>query len=183
MRAVPCNKFNQQLNLINMNDNSVVSQFSSEFEAEIPATRKCIERIPESLFTWKPHEKSMNLGYLTLLVAEIPRWIDTMITVGEIDFQNFTHPELKTTNAMVKYLDDNINGAREAFKKLTGDQLSKNFVLRNGSQVLIESPLVENISSTFNHWVHHRGQLTVYMRLNNIAVPSIYGPSADDKGF
>ena len=166
-----------------MNDNSIVSQFSSEFEAEIPATRKCIERIPETLFTWKPHEKSMTMGYLTLLVAEIPRWIATMINIGEIDFQTFQHPDPKTTGEMVKYLDDNIKDAREAFKKLTADQLSKSFVLKNGDHIIIDSPLAENISSTFNHWVHHRGQLTVYMRLNDIAVPSIYGPSADDKGF
>ncbi|HSB92651.1 MAG TPA: DinB family protein [Flavitalea sp.] len=166
-----------------MNDNSIVSQFASEFEAEIAATQKCIERIPETLFTWKPHEKSMNLGYLTLLVAEIPRWIATMINVGEIDFQNFQHPDPKTTQEMVKYFEDNMRDAREALKKLTVDQLSKSFVLKNGSQIIIDSPLVENISSTINHWVHHRGQLTVYMRLNDIAVPSIYGPSADDKGF
>ena len=166
-----------------MNDNSIVSQFAAELEAEIPATRKCLERIPESLFAWKPHEKSMNLGYLTLLVAEIPKWIATMINVGEIDFQTFHHSKPETTTEMIKYFDDNINDAREAFKTLTVDQLSKSFVLKNGSQVLIESPLVENISSTFNHWVHHRGQLTVYMRLNDIPVPSIYGPSADDKGF
>ena len=166
-----------------MNDVSIISQFSSEFEAEIPATRKCIERISEGFFTWKPHEKSMNMGYLVLLVAEIPKWIATMIKIGEIDFQTFQHSEPKTTNEMVSYLENNINEARQAFKELTVDQLSKSFVLRNGNQILIDSPLVENLSSTINHWVHHRGQLTVYMRLNNISVPSIYGPSADEKGF
>jgi uncharacterized damage-inducible protein DinB len=166
-----------------MNDVSFISQLSAEFEAEIPATLKCVERIPESLFSWKPHEKSMNFGYLTLLVAEIPRWIAVMIKTREIDFQTFQHPDPATTGEMVSYLDNNISEARQALKELTPDQLSGSFVLRNGSQVLIDSPLVENLSSTMNHWVHHRGQLTVYMRLNNILVPSIYGPSADDKGF
>lgn len=166
-----------------MSNISIISQFSSEFEAEIPATRKCVERISESLFTWKPHEKSMNMGYLTLLVAEIPKWIATMIKIGEIDFRTFQHLEPKTTNEMVSYLENNVNSAREALKELTIKQLSKSFVLKNGSQILIDSPLVDNLSSTLNHWVHHRGQLTVYMRLNNIAVPSIYGPSADEKGF
>ena len=166
-----------------MSNISIISQFSSEFEAEIPATRKCVERIPESLFTWKPHEKSMNMGYLTLLVAEIPKWLATMIKIGEIDFQTFKHPEPKTTNEMVGYLESNINDAKQAFKELTIDQLSKSFMLKNGDQILFQSPLLENLSSTLNHWVHHRGQLTVYMRLNNIAVPSIYGPSADEKGF
>ena len=164
-------------------NNTVIMQFTSEFEAEISATRKCIERIPEKLYDWKPHEKSMTLGYLTLLVAEIPKWITAMIRKREIDFQNFEHLQPKTTGEMVGHFDDNVKSAKEAFRELSMEDLSKDFVLRNGDQILISSPLNENISSTLNHWVHHRGQLTVYMRLNDIAVPSIYGPSADDKGF
>jgi uncharacterized damage-inducible protein DinB len=166
-----------------MNEISVINQFSKELEAEIPATRKCIERVSEKLYNWKPHEKSMTMGYLTLLVAEIPKWIAIMIKVGEIDFQTFRHAQVDTTNEMVTHFDNNINDARQALKELTIDQLSKPFVLKNGSQILISSPLIENLSSTLNHWVHHRGQMTVYMRLNNIDVPSIYGPSADEKVF
>jgi uncharacterized damage-inducible protein DinB len=164
-------------------DNTIVSQFSSEFDAEIPATRKCIERIPEKLYDWKPHEKSMTLGYLTLLVAEIPLWIATMIKVREINFQTFKHTEPKTTSEMVKHFDNNVESAKQALQGLTTEDLSKDFVLRNGDQIIISSPLNENLSSTLNHWVHHRGQMTVYMRLNDILVPSIYGPSADDKKF
>ena len=164
-------------------DNTIINQFISEFEAEIPATKKCIERIPEKLFDWKPHEKSMKLGYLTLLVAEIPMWISTMIKTREIDFKTFKHAEPRTTSEMVTYFDENVNGAKQAFQELSIEDLSKLFVLRNGDQIIISSPLNENISSTLNHWVHHRGQLTVYMRLNDIFVPSIYGPSADDKTF
>lgn len=163
--------------------NTIISQFTSEFEAEIPSTRKCLERIPEKLFSWKPHEKSMDLGYLTLLVAEIPKWIAVMINERVIDFQTFTHFQPKTTDELVNHFDENVGNAKQAFEKLTMDDLSQLFVLRNGEQIIIQSPLIENISSTLNHWVHHRGQLTVYMRLNDIAVPSIYGPSADDKGL
>ena len=163
--------------------NTVMKQFLSEFEAEVPATRKCIERIPESLFEFKPHEKSMNLGYLTLLVAEIPKWIASMIKVGEIDFQTFRHIEAKTTAEMVKQFDQNVEEAKQALQGLKEEDLDKDFVLRNGDQIYIRMPLIENLSSTLNHWVHHRGQLTVYMRLNDIMVPSIYGPSADDKTF
>jgi uncharacterized damage-inducible protein DinB len=164
-------------------ENSIISQFISEFEAEIPATRKCIERIPEKLYDWKPHERSMNLGYLTLLVAEIPNWITLMVKDRVIDFQTFKHFQAKTTGEMVSHFDENVNGTRQAFQQLQPEDLSKPFVLKNGDQILIKSPLVENISSTINHWVHHRGQLTVYMRLNDIMVPSIYGPSADEKTF
>jgi uncharacterized damage-inducible protein DinB len=164
-------------------ENSIITQFVSEFEAEIPSSRKCVERIPEKLFDWKPHERSMNLGYLTLLVAEIPKWIALMIKTQEIDFKTFSHFQPKTTTEMVKHFDENVAAAKQAFKELQIEDLSKPFVLKNGDQILIESPLIENISSTINHWVHHRGQLTVYMRLNDIMVPSIYGPSADDKNF
>jgi uncharacterized damage-inducible protein DinB len=163
--------------------NTIIDQFMAEFEAEITATRKCIERIPETLYTWKPHEKSMNLGYLTLLVAEIPKWIAVMIRTREIDFQTFPHFQAATTSEMVNHFDENVDSAKQAFQELTMEDLSKPFVLRNGDYIILSSPLGENISSTLNHWVHHRGQLTVYMRLNDIAVPSIYGPSADDKGF
>jgi uncharacterized damage-inducible protein DinB len=161
----------------------IVAQFSSEFESEIKATRKCLERIPENLYDWKPHAKSMALGYLTLLVAEIPMWIKVMIEIGEIDFKTFKHAEPKSTSEMVAHFDENIEGARKAFKTLKPENLSKDFVLKSGDQILMKSPLIENISSTLNHWVHHRGQLTVYMRLNDILVPSIYGPSADEKSF
>jgi uncharacterized damage-inducible protein DinB len=164
-------------------NNKIIDQFISEFEAEIPASRKCIERIPEKLFDWKPHVKSMTLGYLTLLVTEIPNWIAVMIKKREIDFKTFKHFQPKTTSEMVNHFDENVNGAKQAFQELLIDDLSKPFVLKNGDQILISSPLVENISSTLNHWVHHRGQLTVYMRLNDILVPSIYGPSADEKSF
>lgn len=164
-------------------NNTIIKQFLSELEAEIPATRKCIERIPEKRYDWKPHEKSMALGYLTLLVAEIPMWLSVMIRTREIDFQTFKHKQPATTSEMVNHFDENVNGARQAFQELTLEDLSKPFVLKNGDHIIISSPLDENISSTLNHWVHHRGQLTVYMRLNDIPVPSIYGPSADEKSF
>ncbi|HLO80920.1 MAG TPA: DinB family protein [Chitinophagaceae bacterium] len=164
-------------------EKNMISQFLSEFEAEIPATRKCLERIPEKLFDWKPHEKSMTLGYLTVLVAEIPKWISTMIKTREINFHSFDHQQPKTTDEMLKYFDENVSTVKQSFQSLAPEDLDKHFVLRNGDQILIDSPLVDNISETLNHWVHHRGQLTVYMRLNDILVPSIYGPSADDKTF
>jgi uncharacterized damage-inducible protein DinB len=166
-----------------MKDISIIDEYLSEFETEVPATRKCIERIPEKLYDWKPHEKSMTLGYLTLLVTEIPKWISVMIETREINFQTFQHIQPKTTKEMVTHFDANVESVRQIFKDITIDDLQKNFVLRNGDQIFIDSPLKENIASTINHWVHHRGQLTVYMRLNDIAVPSIYGPSADERGF
>jgi uncharacterized damage-inducible protein DinB len=158
-------------------------EYLKELEGEATATRKCLERIPEKLYDWKPHEKSMNMGYLVLLVAEIPKWITYTIEVSEIDLATFPHFKPKTTADLVAHYDENIEGVKKALKKVTNEELSGTFSLKSNGQLLFASPKKENIISTINHWVHHRGQLTVYMRLNNIAVPSIYGPSADDKGF
>lgn len=158
-------------------------QFLKELEMEAGASRKCIERITESAFGYKPHEKSMNLQYLALLVAEIPRWISVMVNEEVIDFATFKHPDIKTTADLVNYFDENMKGAREALQNVADEKLGDMFVLKNNGQVLMSTPLGESIVSTVNHWVHHRGQLTVYMRLNDIPVPSIYGPSADDRTF
>jgi uncharacterized damage-inducible protein DinB len=158
-------------------------EYLAELEAEAGATRKCLERIPETLYDWKPHEKSMNLGYLTLLVAEIPKWITYIIETSEIDLATFPHFKLQTTADLLKHYDENIIGVKKALQKVTDQELAGAFSLKTNGQVIFTSPKKENVSSSLNHWVHHRGQLTVYMRLNNIAVPSIYGPSADDKGF
>ncbi len=166
-----------------MNNYSYAEAFLKELNSEIPATRKCLERIPENLFTWKPHERSMALGYLSLLVAEIPKWISVSIVENEIDFATFTHFQPATTQELVNHFDENIQSAQKALQNATEEILSKDFVLKSHGKVLFSQPIIESIPSTLNHWVHHRGQLTVYMRLNNIPVPSIYGPSADDNQF
>jgi uncharacterized damage-inducible protein DinB len=158
-------------------------EYLAEMETEVPATRKCLERIPMKLSEWKPHEKSMKMGYLSVLVAEMPKWITHIIKDGEIDLATFTHAKPATTEELVKHFDENIEGAREALMSVKHDELAKPFYLKNNGQVVFTSPKQEIIRSTLNHWVHHRGQLTVYMRLNDIPVPSIYGPSADDRGF
>lgn len=157
--------------------------FLHELNAEYKSTRACIERIPESLFEYKPHEKSMKLGYLTLLVAEIPLWIKHMIVDSEIDFVTFKHASPKTTAEMVAHFEENMEAARKALQETDDEALQGDFSLKSNGQVMYTAAKVADIGTTLNHWVHHRGQLTVYMRLNDIAVPSIYGPSADDKSF
>ena len=166
-----------------MSELSLGKIYLKELEAETTASRKCLERIPGELFSWKPHEKSMELGYLALLVAEMPRWIATMIKDDAIDFATFKHIPAKTTDDLLAQFDGNIKSAEEALQNVTNEQLDELFSLKANGQVLFSSPKNENVSSTINHWVHHRGQLTVYMRLNDIPVPSVYGPSADDKSF
>ena len=161
----------------------LANEYAKEMQAEAVATRKCLERIPLTLFDYKPHEKSMAMGYLTLLVAEMPNWIAYIIEKGEINLATFPHFQPKSTEDLVKHFDENMQAAAKALKGFTNEQLQENFALKNQEQVLFSSSKKINVSSTINHWVHHRGQLTVYMRLNDIPVPSIYGPSADEKTF
>jgi uncharacterized damage-inducible protein DinB len=166
-----------------MNDQLFAAEFARELETESPATLKCLERIPFELSSWKPHEKSMEFGYLATLVAEIPLWITHIIEESEIDFVTFQHIIPQTTLELVNHFKENAEGAKKALLGVREGDLEELFYLKSGGKVLFSASKRENVESTINHLVHHRGQLTVYMRLNDIAVPSIYGPSADDKSF
>jgi len=163
--------------------NSRAQAYLQELVLEHKATYKCLERIPETLFEYQPHPKSMKLGYLALLVAEIPLWIKYMIVEGEIDFATFKHFTPKTTAELVSHLEENTEAAKAALQGVSDEELQASFSLKANGQVLYTAPKLLDIGVSMNHWVHHRGQLTVYMRLNDIPVPSIYGPSADEKNF
>ena len=117
------------------------------------------------------------------MTADMPRWIATMIKDGVIDFATYPQFAPKSTQELVEHIDLTMNEAREALKNLKDENLKKTFELKNNGQLLWSIPLGEGISNTINHWVHHRGQLSVYMRLNNLPVPSLYGPSADERVF
>jgi uncharacterized damage-inducible protein DinB len=171
------------MNTLTMDAIKFGTEYSKELEAEVRATRKCLEAIPHSLYGWKPHEKSTNMGYLALLVADIPRWISWIVEKSVIDFATYDHFKLSTNEALLRHFDKNVESAKRALENVTNDELAEMFQLRDSGKVLYETSKKDSVRETINHWVHHRGQLTVYMRLNNIAVPSIYGPSADDPGF
>jgi uncharacterized damage-inducible protein DinB len=159
------------------------AEFLKELESEVRATRRCLEAIPEKLYEYKPHERSMNMGYLSLLVADIPQWIAWTIEKSIIDLSTYERFELSTNAALLKHFDKNIENAKRTLKNVSNDELEKPFYLKNSGQVLLTQPKKDSVQSSINHWVHHRGQLTVYMRLNDIPVPSIYGPSADERTF
>lgn len=161
----------------------IAAEYLRELEAEARATRECLENVPLDKAGWKPHEKSMELGYMAILVADIPRWVQYIIEQGIIDFQTFPQRQPKSADELVALFDENMDAARKALNSLSDADLKKEFQLKNGDQVLMATPLDETISSSINHMVHHRGQLTVYLRLNDKTVPSIYGPSADSGGF
>ena len=164
-------------------NNTISQSYLHELNAEYKATRACIERVPESLFEFKPHPKSMAMGYLVHLVAEIPLWVKHMVIDGEIDFVTFKHFKATNTKELVNHFEENMEAGRKALQETNDEELKKPFSLKANGQLLYTSPKLADIGATLNHWVHHRGQLTVYMRLNDIAVPSIYGPSADEQNF
>lgn len=161
----------------------LAAEYLRELEAESRATRECLKNVSLDDPKWKPHEKSMEIGYLAILVADIPRWIKDAIETGLIDFATWEQATATNGDELVALFDRNMEGARKALQSVTDEGLKKTFELKNSGQLLMSAPVDETISSSINHMVHHRGQLTVYMRLNDIAVPSIYGPSADSGGF
>jgi len=166
-----------------MNDIIFSKAFIKELELETLSTRTCLERMNMDLFGWKPHETSMQMGYLALLCAEIPLWIAYMIKTDEIDLKTFNHLQPKATKDIVDHFNDNVIEAKSALLQVTDGALSASFQLKVDGKIVDDSTKRKSLEPTINHMIHHRGQLTVYMRMNGIKIPSIYGPSADDKPF
>src|ERR1051325_9164116 len=115
--------------------NAFCSHVWKELEGEAAASRKCLERIPENLFGWKPHERSMQTGYLALLVAEIPKWIQYTVETTEIDFATFQHEQPKTTADLVNHFDENMQKAKQALERASDEILKDMFYLKNSGQV------------------------------------------------
>jgi uncharacterized damage-inducible protein DinB len=170
-------------NLEHMDDVTFAKALIAEMEAEAPATRKCLERISARYFSFKPHPRSMEMGYLSALVADMPNWIAHTLDNEEFDLNTYPHLKPHDANDLVDHLDKTIAATYKALGNLANGDLDKPFGIKRDGVVLFTSSKRESISTVINHWVHHRGQLTVYMRLNDIAVPSIYGPSADERPF
>lgn len=162
--------------------------FREELDREVERSRKALEQVPEGKYDWKPHEKSMIFGYLANLVATIPMWITMEINRDELDVApaegQGMNPERKETSAeLVKALDDAARDARSALENTTDEHLNTNWKLLARGQVVWEGTRQEMIQDTISHWSHHRGQMTVYLRLMGAKVPAIFGPSADDQSF
>jgi uncharacterized damage-inducible protein DinB len=160
--------------------------FLADLEREVPASRRVLERVPDGSYDWKPHPKSMQMGYLSTLVATMPSWIDTMVNQDELDFapkggSTYKAPELRTDAQLVQALEESVEKARAALKGTTDEHLLTSWRLLAGGHVVAEMPRhIQIRDGVLNHWAHHRGQLTVYLRLNDVPVPSVYGPSADE---
>jgi uncharacterized damage-inducible protein DinB len=160
--------------------------FLEELDREAARTRRVVEKVPVGHDDWKPHEKSMALGRLAGLVASMPSWVSMILEQDELDL---TPPgggqyQPPSTSQLVETLDGHVAKARASLSNTTDDfLLTTSWQLRAGGQVVLSDRRHVVLRDTFNHLAHHRGQLTVYLRLLNQPVPAVYGPSADDARF
>ena len=161
----------------------------AEMNREVERSRRALEQVPPGQYDWKPHDRSMTFGYLAHLVAVMPQWIEMIVTRPELDIapaegSSALTPERRdTSEAFLRALDEHSTAARTALQHATDDVLQQRWQLKARGKVVQDTPRLEAIQDTINHWVHHRGQMTVYLRLLGAKVPSIYGPSADDPAF
>jgi uncharacterized damage-inducible protein DinB len=160
----------------------------AELESEAERSRRALELVPEGKHDWKPHERSMIFGYLADMVANIPSWVAMIINLPELDINppggpQQTREPMNTSEAFVAALGKSVAAARAALEKTNDDHLMTNWRLLAGGKVAIETSRYVMIRDTINHWAHHRGQMTVYLRLMGAKVPALYGPSADDQRF
>lgn len=156
----------------------------TELKYESELTRKMLERVPFDKVEWKPHDKSFTLGRLATHVAEIPHWISRIITIDDWDFaaRGFSKQVARSSEDLMGIFINKLNQAIADLESVNDDDFNKTWIVRNGDQMRRE--LVKRVairSWGYSHLVHHRGQLSVYLRLLDVPVPGMYGPSADER--
>ena len=154
----------------------------AEIKHEAAATRRIMQAVPEDKFDWKPHEKSMTAGRLAAHIAEIPVWVNRSLEAVEFDFATASTQRNTYVGraALLEVFEQRLAAALAVLENASDDALNEKYTVRRGPQTMFELPrkvLIRNFA--LNHQVHHRGQLSVYLRLLDIAVPGMYGPSAD----
>ena len=152
-----------------------------EFDQQMMLTRRLLERIPSEKVQWKPHPKSFALGHLAQLVAWIPGWITQTLRYPELNLAGGAGYTFETTANLLKLLDENVRGAHEALAEVNDPTFGSPWSLKMGDKVLFSAPKGVVVRNHISHLVHHRGQLTVYLRLLDVPLPVIYGPTADEK--
>lgn len=158
----------------------------TEFNKEVKNTRKMLERVPADKFSWKPHEKSMSLERLAVHLAEVTGWPEFVLNTPGLDFgaSPYKPTEVSNTEDLLKILDTSSPKALKAIEQATETQFNEPWVMRMGEHVISSDSKYENIRHAFGQMIHHRAQLGVYLRLLNVPIPGVYGPSADDsQGF
>jgi uncharacterized damage-inducible protein DinB len=166
---------------------TLTQQLIAQFDDETPRTRRVLQAIPADRDDWKPHPKSMTFGRLAGLLASMPAWINLVIDKDELDVTpkpGGSGFPLPSTKELVQAHDATAVKARDALSKVDDTfLLTTNWRLKAGGKIVSEQPRLVVIRDNMTHMAHHRGQLTVYLRLNDLKVPSVFGPSADDQEF
>ncbi len=168
---------------------SIQQALLPEFDQEMAATRKVLERVPDDKMSWTPHEKSMNVERLFGHLAELPQWADTILVQDEFDMQppgeaGYTPPAYGSRDQILSAFDENVAKARSVLESMGDEDFMKPWTLKKGGQELFTAPKVGVFRRQYmNHMIHHRGQATVYLRLNDVAVPQTFGPTADEPDF
>ena len=161
--------------------------FLLELDSEVERSRRALEQVPEGKYEWKPHDKSMQFGYIAEMVAKIPGWVAMMVTQDELDVAPKTPQHkgepVRTIAELQKALNEAASQARSALESTDDEFLMTPWKLLAGGEVVLEMPRYQMIMDTFNHLAHHRGQMTVYLRLMGAKVPALFGPSADENKF
>jgi uncharacterized damage-inducible protein DinB len=154
----------------------------AQIERESAGSRKALEAVPEGKNDWRPHPKSMPLGSLAALVASMPSWVSMIVEKNELDLSTGEGAQkpVSSTRELLQIHDKAMQAARKSMSNATEDQLMKSWRLLWGQKVLDDRPRHLVVADTISHLAHHRGQLTVYLRLNDRPVPAIYGASADE---
>jgi len=162
---------------------SMCEPLAAELRQEAATTRRLLERVPEDKFGWKPHEKSMALGRLAGHIAELPSIVAPALTQDELDFATGNYqPFIPSSVAeLLEKFDSNVAAAVELLQNQPDERMNEKWRLRSGDTIIFDSPHAGVVrTKALNHVVHHRGQLSVYLRLLDVPLPSIYGPSADE---
>ena len=159
---------------------SIAESLLPEFDQEMATTRKLLERVPSDKGQWKPHPKSFALGHLAQLVARMPGWLTNITRNTELNLTGAPGYSFETTDTLLGEFDRNVREARQALRSTTDADLTVPWSLKSGERVLFTAPRGAVVRQTINHLIHHRGQLSVYLRLNDVPLPSIYGPTADE---
>jgi uncharacterized damage-inducible protein DinB len=159
---------------------SIAASMLPEFDQEMAATRRLLERVPAEKGKWKPHPKSFALGHLAQLLARMPGWFTLALDRTELDLAQAPAYSFETTETLLAEFDRNLRQAREALAAARDADLQVPWSLKHGDRVLFTAPRATVVRQNLNHLIHHRGQLTVYLRLVDVPLPPIYGPTADE---
>jgi uncharacterized damage-inducible protein DinB len=160
---------------------SMVQALIPEFEQEMATTRRLLERVPDDRGHWKPHPKSFALGHLAQLLSWMPGWIASTLASTELDIAAAPGYSFETTGTLLAGFDRNVGEARQALLATTDSDFEVPWSLKRGDRVLFTAPRAAVVRMHISHLSHHRGQLTVYLRLLDVPIPSIYGPTADER--